>query len=182
MKPEKYAARCRSTADERLSSPRASSPPAGNTGWRQFTFDYGRADGFLRIKRGKAARQIFQFADIARPTMALEPLLPGRIDLFGRQAFALRLREEMTDQIRNIFRALAQRRQTQWHDIEPEEQILAEQALLNLQPQILVGRSDDTYIALDRRTAADGRVFALLEHAQQARLRFHRHVADFVEE
>ena len=30
--------------------------------------------------------------------------------------------------------------------------------------------------------AADGRVFALLQHAEQPRLRLHRHVADLVEE
>ena len=34
---------------------------------------------------------------------------------------------------------------------------------------------------LDRRAAADRGVFALLQHAQETRLRFDRHVADFVE-
>ena len=33
----------------------------------------------------------------------------------------------------------------------------------------------------DRRAAADRRVLALLQHAQQPRLRLHRHVADLVE-
>ncbi len=91
----------------------------------------GCGDGFLRIKRGETARQIFQFADVAGPAMALEPVLRGRIDLLGRQAFALRLSEEVADQIGNVFGALAQRRQAQRHDVEAEEQILAEQALLD---------------------------------------------------
>ena len=41
---------------------------------------------------------------------------------------------------------------------------------------------DDAHIGLDRRAAADGGVFAFLQHAQQARLRLGRHVADLVEE
>ena len=49
-------------------------------------------------------------------------------------------------------------------------------------PQILVGGGDDADIGLDRRAAADRRVFALLQHAQQTGLRLHRHVADLVEE
>ena len=67
------------------------------------------------------------------------------------------------------------------HYVEPEEQILAEGALLDGEAQVLVGRRDDADIALDRRPTADGRVFALLQDAQEAGLRLHRHVADFVE-
>ena len=48
--------------------------------------------------------------------------------------------------------------------------------------QILVGGGDDADIGLDRRAAADRRIFALLQHAQQPGLRLHRHVADLVEE
>ena len=46
----------------------------------------------------------------------------------------------------------------------------------------LLRGSDDAHVGLDRGAAADGGVFALLQHAQQARLRLHRHVADLVEE
>ena len=48
--------------------------------------------------------------------------------------------------------------------------------------KLLVRRRDDPHIRLDRHAAADRGVFALLQHAQEARLRLHRHVADFVEE
>ena len=74
------------------------------------------------------------------------------------------------------------RRQAQRHDVEAEEQVFAERALLNGVAQILVGGGDDADVGLDRRAAADGRVFALLQHPEQARLRLHRHVADLVEE
>jgi hypothetical protein len=42
--------------------------------------------------------------------------------------------------------------------------------------------ANDAHIGFDRGAAADGGVFALLQHAQQAGLRLHRHVADLVEE
>ena len=45
-----------------------------------------------------------------------------------------------------------------------------------------MGGGDDAHVGLDRRATTDGRVFALLEHAQQAGLRLERHVADLVEE
>ena len=78
--------------------------------------------------------------------------------------------------------ALAQRRQAQRHDIEPVIKILAEQALADQLAQVAVGGGDDAHIGLDRRAPADRGVFALLQHAQQPRLRFQRHVADFVQE
>ena len=48
--------------------------------------------------------------------------------------------------------------------------------------KVLVGGGDDADVRLDRRAAADRRIFALLQDAQKPRLRLHRHVADFVEE
>ena len=45
-----------------------------------------------------------------------------------------------------------------------------------------MGRRDDAHVGLDRRAPADRRVLALLQHAQQPRLRLERHVADLVEE
>ena len=104
------------------------------------------------------------------------------IELLRRQALLLGQREEVPDQVGHVLGALAQRRQPQRHDVEAEEQILAEQALLDQDAQVLVGGGDDAHVGLDRRAAADGGVFALLQHAQQPRLRLHRHVADLVEE
>src|SRR6185503_19310979 len=148
---------------------------------RQFGVDHRGGDRFLRIERRQPARQIFEFAHVARPAVPFQALLPGRIDVLGGQAFALRLREEMADEVGNVLAALAQRRQPQRHDVQAEEQVFAEQALLDQQPQVLVRGGDDAHVALDRRAAADGSVFALLQYAQQPRLRFHRHVADLVE-
>src|SRR5690606_10101814 len=61
-------------------------------------------------------------------------------------------------------------------------QVLAEKALVDEAAQLLVGGRDDADIRLDGRAPSDSRVFTLLKHAQQTRLRLHRHVANFVEE
>ncbi len=147
----------------------------------QFADDDLLGNHLLRIERGEAAHEILQLADIARPAIALHALQRRRLQRFQRQALARRLGEEMAGEIADVFGALAQRRQAQRHDIEAEEQVLAEQALLDEDAQVLVGRRDDADIGLDRGAAADGGVFALLEHAQKPGLGVHRHVADLVE-
>ena len=52
---------------------------------------------------------------------------------------------------------------------------------MNELPQIAMGRGNDPRVRLDRLAPADGRVFALLQNAQQLRLRLDRHIADLVE-
>ncbi len=91
-------------------------------------------------------------------------------------------REEMTYQIRHVLTTLAQWRQPQRHDIQTVVKIFAEKPLRDELAQILVGRGHDAHIGLDRRAATDRHILALLQHAQQARLRLHWHVADFIEE
>src|SRR6056297_1366239 len=141
-----------------------------------------RGDRVLRIKCSKSPHQVLKLAHIARPAIALEPIHRLCVDLLAGEPLFLDQREEMPHQIRNILDTLAQGRQAQGHDIEPEIQILAEQTLLDRDPQILVGGSHDADIGADRRASTHGRVFTLLEYAQQARLSLHRHVADLVEE
>jgi hypothetical protein len=46
--------------------------------------------------------------------------------------------------------------------------------------QIAVCCRDDANVGFNGNASADGGVLALLKHAQQARLRFERHVADLV--
>ena len=95
---------------------------------------------------------------------------------------ARRRAQEVVGELGNVVEPLAQRRQADRHDVEAVEQILAEQALLDQPAQVAMGGGDDADIGLDRRAAADRRVLAFLQHAQQAGLRLGRHVADLVEE
>src|SRR6185436_8078788 len=96
-------------------------------------------DDLLRIERRKATGQVFEFAHVARPAVAFEQFDRGLIDLLRRQAFAFAEAEEVAQQVGHVLRALTQRRQPQRNDIEPKEQVLAEQALLNQYAEILVG-------------------------------------------
>src|SRR6516164_314589 len=148
---------------------------------RQFRIDHRRGDCLLWVERGQPASQIFEFANITRPAMPLETIERGLINLLWRQTLSLRLREKVADEVGNVFGSLAKRRQSQGYDVEPEEQVLAEQTLLDQKSKVLVRRRDDPDVALDGRAATNGRVFALLEHAQQTGLCFHRHVADFIQ-
>jgi len=98
---------------------------------RELGLDHRIGDGLLRIERGKPAREIFQFAHVARPAVPLEPFHRRLIELLARQPFPLDQRQEVPDQVRHVLDVLPQRGQPQRHDIEAEEQVLAEQALLD---------------------------------------------------
>ena len=73
-------------------------------------------------------------------------------------------------------------RQAHRHDVEPIEQVLAEQPLPDHQPQVAVACGHDPDVGPDRMVAADRDELALLQHPQQPGLRLERHVADLVEE
>ena len=81
---------------------------------------------FIDMQCCDTADQIFQLANIARPAMRLEALDRVCRHLLARQAFTLGLRKEMPDEIGNILAALAQGRQPDRHDIQPEKEIFAE--------------------------------------------------------
>ncbi len=133
---------------------------------RQLAVDHRARDHVLWIECRQPAREVFEFAHVAGPAVLLEAFQRQRIQLLRRQTVLLRQREEMPDQIGQILDPFAQRRQAQRHHVEAEEQIFPEQALLNQDTQILVACSHDAHVGLDRRAAADGGVFALLQHAQ----------------
>ena len=92
------------------------------------------------------------------------------------------LLQEEAGQRRDVFLALAQRRQAQADDVEAMEQVFAERAGLDPLLQVLVRGGDDAHVAAHRVVAADAIELAVGEHAQQARLQVERHVADLVEE
>jgi len=78
--------------------------------------------------------------------------------------------------------SLAQRRQSHRHHVQTIEKVLAEEPLADVLAEVPVGGRDDTHVGADRGASTDGRVFAFLKHAQEARLGLERHVADLVEE
>ena len=90
--------------------------------------------------------------------------------------------QEVTHEVGNVFRALAQRRHRDRENVQTVEQILAEAPVLHRGDQVAVGGGDDAYIDLDRLAAADRVDLALLQRAQQFDLRGERQFSDLVEE
>src|SRR5581483_2902024 len=81
----------------------------------------------------------------------------------------------------HIVRALAQRRKPDVEHLEAIEEILAKVAAFDRLAQIAVRRSDDAHVGFDDPRAAQPLELALLQHAQELRLRAEAHLADFVQ-
>src|SRR6185295_13249209 len=89
---------------------------------------------------------------------------------------------QVFDQERDVFRALAERRYMDRKDVEPVEQILPERACGNRFLQVAVRRGQDTDVHGNRVTVADAFDLAILEDTEQCDLGFRGQIADFVEE
>ena len=96
--------------------------------------------------------------------------------------FVAELFQEMVEQQRNIFPAIAQRRKLKVNHVQAVIQILAKAAFAHQREQIHVGRGDDAHVHLDGVRAAQAHEFALLNHAQQLGLRLRADGGNFVEE
>src|SRR6266699_2008503 len=86
------------------------------------------------------------------------------------------------DEQRQVLDPLAQRREHDRDDVQAVVEVLAEAPRLHLGLEVLVGGGEDADVDLERAVAAHPLELALLEHAQDLRLRLERHVADLVEE
>src|SRR5262249_42181073 len=82
---------------------------------------------------------------------------------------------------RNVLGAVAERRQIEPDAVEPREEVLAERRHRDLRLEIAVGGGDDAQIDGDRARRADGCDLALLDDAEERRLRLERQIADLVE-
>ena len=90
--------------------------------------------------------------------------------------------DEILRQLDHVGRPLAQRRDFQIDDVEPEQQVLAEAAVAHRLGEIAVGGGDDADVDRHRPRAADAVDDALLDRAQQLGLQPHVHLGDFVEQ
>ena len=72
----------------------------------------------------------------------------------------------MIDERRNIFAAIAQRRQFNVKSVQTIEEVRAEFPFLDEEFKIFVSGGDDSEIDLDGLIATDANYFALLQHAK----------------
>ncbi len=91
--------------------------------------------------------------------------------------------EEVTDQERDVFAALAQRRNGETNDVQPEVEVLAKRAGGDLRLEVAIGRGDQADVdARVRAVGADALNLTGLEEAEEHDLHARAHLADFVEE
>src|SRR4029077_2569109 len=90
--------------------------------------------------------------------------------------------DEMAHQRIDVFGALAQRRQCDRKDVQPEEEVFAEAAAGDVGAQVAIGSGEDARVRAQRLAPADTLEFPFLDDAQQLGLHLERQLADFVEQ
>ncbi len=99
-----------------------------------------------------------------------------------RQALGCRqVLDEVVDQLADILAALGQWRDTDRHHVQAVEQVFAETALADLDPEVPGGRGDDAHVHLDILFSADPAKPLLDQNAQDTALALARHVADIIQ-
>src|SRR5580700_343524 len=89
---------------------------------------------------------------------------------------------EMAGENRNVFLALAQRRQCERNYVEPVIKIRPELAALDHRCQRNIGCGNHADINLDSRSLAKTLEFALLQDSQQLGLKVERHFTDLIQQ
>ena len=126
---------------------------------------------------------VLELAHVSGPVVVEERLHRGRGHRRDRLAvLGRRARDERLDEEGNVLLPVAQRRQRDGDDAEAVIEVLAELSLRHEARQVRVRRRDDAHVGADRLDGADRQELALLEDAQELRLRLDRHGADLVEE
>src|SRR5688572_20348511 len=126
---------------------------------------------------------VAHFPDVARPAVLLEDSHRRGID--GRDVLVVagvEFGDERLNQQRQVFLALAQRRQLHREDVQPVEQILAQLPALDRLDRHDVGGGDDPHVDRLLGAPAEAPERPLLEYAQQLHLGRRRHLGDLVEE
>src|SRR5438132_7966471 len=93
---------------------------------------------------------------------------------------------ELTDEVlseqRDVFFAVAQRRQVHDENRQSIEKIFAQPAFTDCGPWILICSRDNSDVEFKFLFAAEAPYFSIFKHAQKLRLKGHRHFADFIQE
>ena len=137
----------------------------------------------LRHQHG-ALDGVVEFANIARPGMVEEHLHRHRFESLELLAITLRrLAQEMMREQRNIFLALAQRRQDEFQLCSGGRANLRESGrAVTSALHVRIRGGDDANVHAPCCGRADSLEFAGFEHAQQLGLQVHRHVGNFIQE
>ena len=92
------------------------------------------------------------------------------------------LQGEKTEQQHDVLATIAQRRHLYLHLIQTIVEVFAETAFADSFLDVDIRSSHHAHISLVHLRSAHGNIFAILQHAQQSRLRGHRQFAHLVQE
>src|SRR5580700_2601925 len=140
------------------------------------------------VDRRSVAERDGALDDVAKLTDVAGPMITHQLlDCFRGKAanlaagFAHETGKEVLREDRDVGVMFAEWRHLDLHDLHAKEQVAPEGALSDFFFQRAVGRGDDAYVNADRDVAADALERMPFQHAQEFRLRAHRHLADFVQ-
>ena len=111
-----------------------------------------------------------QLADVARPMKGLKFLQGGGGDRQSAATLDRQLAQEVFDERGNVFHVLPQRRHANGNDVEPEEEVLAEAAGLDLVGQVSVRRGEHADVRLHFLGRPERSEALAFDHPQQLRL------------
>ena len=140
------------------------------------------ADATVVAQDQRALDHVLEFAHVAGPRVTHEYFHRFRRHLGAALRYHTRSADEVIHQSPDVATALAQRRDHQRHDREPEAQVLAELLLLDHRLQRTIGRGDHPHVHRDVGVATDAAEGMVLQHPQQAHLERGGEFADLVEE
>ena len=155
----------------------------GGGGDLEACFDHALVDGETTSVDEGAPNDILELADVPGPCLfrkVCEGVLVNgrRLGVKLQSVFG----EEVVDECRDVFAALAERGELNDGGIQTEEEILAEGFVFDHLLKITVGGADDADVDGDLFLSSDTADGFFLQHAEEFDLRLPGEVADFIEE
>src|SRR5262249_37563617 len=119
---------------------------------------------------------VLKLTNVAWPRVVLQCSNHLARDFFNHFAVTLgKPADEVRDEERNIVSAFAQGRNPDGEHVQSIEEIGAKNAVMNVPPEILIGRGDHAHVHQCRATAAAKSLNLLvLEYSEQFGLQFQR--------
>lgn len=152
-------------------------------GVREVRGEVGRLDPLAVTQQHRALDHVGELAHVSGPAVDLEASHRFVVDAWGIAPLGLGVPcEEASRERWDVVGSLAQRRQLDLEDLDPEEEVLAEPAGADLRPQGSVGRGDQPEVHGNRAVGPQWEHLAVLQHSEQLHLHLQRHLRHLVEE
>ena len=151
-------------------------------GARYLRFYLFERDILVRFRHQQAADQVLQFAHVVRPRVIPQPVLRRDTETTKSQSFRVdELIHVIVEQLRNVFRILAERGHAQSENTQVRDQVTTQVSRAQLVLVVCPHRRHDSCIEGYRSPATLAGEAAVLEDAEQCSLRIQIEVCQFVD-